>query len=409
MQRLTPVLAAFLLAVTLGACASPPAPTPLTLTFAFPDDSASRTAAEEMQRAFAASNPAVTIVLRPLPSASYAEALGAQLEAADPPDVFVHEAQQVPALQQRGALLDLTPLGVSAADLNQAALEPWRHDDLLLGLPQRAVPTMLFYNRALLDAEGLSIPTGGWAWDDWRDAARRLTDESQGRYGTALVGWDGLVWGNGGEIFDAERTRTLLDQPAAAAGVQFGADMINIDRSAPLPQSAGGPDPVALFRAGKLATLPAPSNLIAELEQTPPSFAWDIAPLPVGSVRVTRLLVSGLGASARTPHPREAAGFVSWAAGQDGLATQVLAFPFAVPARADVAPATMLGGDGPQGGHFVIEALGYGRVQPFVLRWPEIASEVNQALMPVWQGQQTASNAYQQIAPTVNGRLLTTQ
>lgn len=408
MQRFSRVLVALLLAVALVACASPTAPAPPTLTFAFPDDGASRAAAEGMQRAFAASNPGVTLALLPLPAASYGEALGAELAAADPPDVFAHEAQQVPALQQSGALLDLSPLGVSAAELNLAAVEPWRRGDQLLGLPQRAVPTVLFYNRALLDAAGLSIPAEGWDWDGWRDAARRLTDEGEGRFGTAVLGWDGFVWGNGGEIFDAGRTRTLLDQPAAADGVQFGADMIALDRSAPLPQSAGGPDPVELFRAGKLATLPAPSSLIAELQRTPPSFAWDVAPPPAGAVRVTRLLVSGLGASARTPHPREAAGFVGWAAGQDGLATQVAAFPFAVPPRADVAPGALLGGEGPQGGRFVVDALAYGRVQPFVPRWPEIAREVNQALTPVWQGKQTAMSAYQMVAPTVNG-LLTTQ
>jgi ABC-type glycerol-3-phosphate transport system substrate-binding protein len=118
--------------------------------------------------------------------------------------------------------------------------------------------------------------------------------------------------------------------------------------------------------------------------------------------------VSGLGASASTPYPREAARFVSWAAGQDGLAAQVAAFPFAVPPRPDVPPAALLAGEGPQGGPFVVEALAYGRVQPFVARWPEIATEVNEALTPVWQGTQTAASAYQQVAPTING-LLTTQ
>lgn len=408
MQRLIRVVAALLLAATLGACAPAPAAAPPTLNFAYPDDAASQAAAEGMQRAFAASNPGVTLALRPLPAAGYAEALGAQLADDDPPDLFAHEAQQVPALRQGDALLDLAPLGVSVADLSPAAAEPWREGGRLLGLPQRAVPTVMFYNRALLDAEGLTIPATGWDWDSWRDAARRLTDEGEGRYGTALSGWDGLVWGNGGEILDAARTRTLLDQPAAAAGVQFGADMVALDRSAPLPPSAGGPDPVALFRAGKLATLPAPSSLIAELQQTPPPFAWAIAPPPAGAVRATRLLVAGIGASARTPHPREAAGFISWAAGRDGLATQVAAFPFAVPPRPDVAPAAMLAGAGPTGGPFVVEALGYGRVQPFVARWPEIAAEVNQALTPVWQGRQSAASAYQQVAPSINS-LLTTQ
>jgi multiple sugar transport system substrate-binding protein len=286
-----------------------------------------------------------------------------------------------------------------------ATVAPWQQGSQILGLPQQAVPVMLFYNRALVDAAGVPSPSAGWDWATWRDAARLLSDPAKGQYGTAMGGWDGLVWGNGGELFNPERTKTLLDQPAAAQGVQFGADMVALDHSAPVPQAAGGPDPVKLFREGKLATLPAPSSLAAELERTPPAFAWDLAPMPAGAVHVTRLTVSGIGASAHTSHPHEAASFIGWATGEDGMAAYGAAFPFAATPRASAQAAGARATAQRPGAKLVVEALSYGRVQPFVERWPQISEAVNQALVPVWQGQESAAAAYQHVAPQINALL----
>lgn len=395
-----------LLAALLAACAGPSAPQPVTLRYAIPDDSASQASAEALRTGFAAANPGITIELRPLPAATYIEALNEQLASGSPPDIIAHPAQYAPLLRRDQVLLDLSAHGVSAGDLSPATLEPWRDGEKLYGLPQDAVPTMMFYNRALFDAAGVAYPQENWDWTAWRETARRLSDPARGQYGTALSGWDGLIWGNGGEIFNADFTKTMLDQPAATAGVQFGADLINIDQSAPLPQIAGGPDPIKLFRDGQLALLPSPSTLIAELQGTPPGFAWDIAPMPAGVVRATRLTVSGIGVNAKTTNPEAAARFISWAGSSDGLAAHIKAFPYAVPPRPSVAPAELLNGaSGPAGGKFVVGALSYGRVQPFVPEWAAINDTINTALIPVWKGEEPAASAYKRIAPAVNSLL----
>lgn len=411
LPRLLRFLIALPAAAMLAACAQTPAPTAqvpapeaITLSYAIPDDKASRAAAEALRNGFITTNSGITLDIRALPAANYANALSEAINSGTPPDLFAHTAQQVPALRQSAALLDLAPLGVAPGELSPATLEPWRAGDKLFGLPQQAVPTVLFYNRALFDAANLAYPSSeGWDWKTWRETARALSDPAQGRYGAALGGWLGLVWGNGGELFNADLTKTMLDQPEAVAGVQFGADMVNLDRSAPLPQAAGGPDPVELFRAGNLAMLPAPSTLIAELQRQAPPFPWDIAPMPVGAKKVTLLQVSGLAAYAKTTHPDAAARFIAWATGQDGLTISRNAFPFAAPLHPAVKPSSQLDvSPGFSGGKTVVDALGYGRVQPFVTQWTPINDAVNQALVPVWQGEETAAAAYQRVAPTIN-------
>jgi multiple sugar transport system substrate-binding protein len=409
MKPLRPLGLALALLTLLGACApqgtpsgDAPAAQPVTLSYALPDDGASRAAAEALRASFAAAHPGVAIELRPLPAASYAQALDEQLAAGSGPDLFAHSAQQIPGLRQGGRLLDLAPLGVGTGELLPATTEPWRDGQKLYGLPQRADPTVLFYNRELFDEAGVAYPDpDDWDWASWRDTARRLSNQTRGQFGTALGGWLGLVWGNGGELFNADLSQTLLDRPEATDGIQFGADMVHLDRSAPIPQASGGPDALKLFREGKLAMLPAPSSLLADLQREPAGFAWDLAPMPVGARQVTVLAVSGLGASASTPNPEAAARFIAWATGAEGLGAYLKASPFAavpLPSLMDLAPAAGV----PEGAKYVVEALGYGRVTPFVAQTAQINEMVNTALRPVFEGKQTAATAYRQLAPEIN-------
>lgn len=397
------------LTVLLVACGQAPVASPerpLTLSYAFPADPASRASAEALRQGFAAVEPGITLDLQPLPADTYPQVLLDRMTAGNGPDLFTSTDVQVPMLASQGALLDLAPLEVTPGDISPAALEPWQVGDKLLGLPQHAVPLVLFYNRDLFDAANVPYPSASWTWDDWRATARQLTDPASGVFGTSIDGWGQLVWGNGGDILNAGRTQTLLDQPAAAEGVQFGADMINIDKSAPLHPVAGGPDPVELFRAGKLAMLPVPSSFMDVLQRESPGFEWDIAPVPARATRVTQLAVTGIAASANTPYPAEAARFIAWATGPEGLAADISAFPFAAPARPSVAPAEMFTGASELSGEkYVVEGLTYGRVLPYVEEWPTIADIVNQALVPVWKGEQSAAAAYREVAPKINALL----
>jgi multiple sugar transport system substrate-binding protein len=401
--RLYLVLICALLVPLLAACGGA---AQVSLSYAFPDDAASRAAAEALMMGFAAQAPGVTLSLEPLPVDTYAQTLLDRIGAGTGPDLFSAADAQLPALQGSAALLDLSPLGVTPAGAPDVAVAPWRAEGKLFGLPQHAVPQMLFYNRSLFDAAGAVYPSERWSWDEWRATARQLSNRTSGVFGTSVGGWLALVLGNGGSILNPERTATMLDQPPAVEGVQFGADMINVDGSAPLPQYVGGPDPVQLFREGKLAMLPAPSSLIGTLQKEAPAFAWDIAPLPTRAGQVTALAVTGLSASAKTAHPQQAADFIKWAAGPEGVAAAVQAFPFAAPALPSVAPADMLkGAGGPAGGKFVLEALNYGRVPPYVKPWPEITRLVNASLEPVWKGERTAAAAYLSVAPQINALL----
>jgi multiple sugar transport system substrate-binding protein len=384
-------------------------PAPVTLTFAFPDDAASSAAALAQIAAYTGEHPGVQVTAKPLPAADYARRL---LDSVDTnaTDLFVSTDSLVPALINRKAALDLQALlagqpAFKPGDFEPAALAAWQRGAALYGLPADAVPQVMFYNQDLFTAAGIAAPAPGWTWDDWLAKAKQLTvrsnDDTISQYGTALSTWAGMVWGNGGELLSADGTQSLLDSPAATAGVQFAADMVNLHRVAPAPKDAGGPDPVELFQGQKVAMLPGSSSLAGKLLAAKLPFKWAIAPLPAGKVAVSPISVSGLAISARSPNAPAALDFATWIVGPTGSAIKLNSTPFIAPAlRSAPAQERQITGE-----EAILQALQNGRTQPQVEVWPKVKALVDQALRPVWQGQKSVQAAYQAVTPDVNALL----
>lgn len=375
-----------------------------SLTLAFPDEPATVAATTKLIEAYTAENAAVQITARLLPSKEYLQQLLSQSDS-NAPDLFVSSDAQLPALIHKQALLDLEPLLSKSTNLNPndfqaSALAPWQRGSALYGLPTDVSPQVLFYNQDVFDAAGVSYPTSEWTWEDWLDAAKKLTNTSnnQVRYGTALSEWSFMIWGNGGELLNADNTQTLLDQPAATEGVQFFADMINVHKVAPLPQAAGGPNPIELFKQQEVAMLPATSSAANEFLQAKLPFKWGITSLPTGKNTVSRLSVSGLAISAKSQNQQAALDFATWAIGSEGQQIRTQLIPFAASALR-TAPARSSQIDGTDA---ILDALKHGRTLPQTEQWPKIAGLVNESLKPVWKGEETASAAYSKVTPEIN-------
>lgn len=381
-------------------------PRTVTLTFAFPDDPQLALLAQGLIDGYAAAYPWVQIVPEPLPAQDYQQLLVVE-EQGRRYDLLLTTNLQAPRLIEQGVLLDVQPLIDRAAqpqlaDFHRQTLVPWQRDRARYGLPISAEPQVLFYNRTLFDALGEPYPTAEWTWPDWFASARRLAATpatAQPVYGIANGGWTTAVLGNGGQILNADNSMTLLDRPEAAEGVQQFADLV-ISGVSPLPGTAGGPDPIALFREQQVATLPAPAGLAARLPADLP-FEWGIAPVPSGPTRAVLINVAGLAIGAASEARQAAFDVMLWAVGPAGQALPGTAQPFA---------ATVLEqpGAAPQASpenELITAAVAYGRTLPATPQWPEVANLVNTALVPVWQGETTAAAAYLAVAPEINALL----
>jgi multiple sugar transport system substrate-binding protein len=117
-------------------------------------------------------------------------------------------------------------------------------DGKVIGVPALVDNLALIYNKKLFDAAGMAYPTDEWSWDDFRAAAKKLTDAGRNQYGTAysVAGsedttwhlWP-LLWQRGGKIVDGRKP--AFNSGAGVAALEFLRGMAVDDKSMYLDQT----------------------------------------------------------------------------------------------------------------------------------------------------------------------------
>lgn len=115
-----------------------------------------------------------------------------------------------------------------------------------IGFPAVVDNLSLLYNKTVFDAAGVDYPTEDWTWDDFRAAAKELTDPATSTYGyaygvsgseeTTWQFWPHL-WQRGGEILDESGTTATFDSDAGVDALTFLRDMAVEDGSVYLDQT----------------------------------------------------------------------------------------------------------------------------------------------------------------------------
>ena len=121
-------------------------------------------------------------------------------------------------------------------------LESTRYGENYYGLPSSGIAFVLVCNKELFDREGISPPR---TWSEFREAARRLTKDTDGdgivdKYGLVLLGGDkgGFAYRlipfflkAGADIMSADLKTILFNSPAGVSALQLIADMYQVDHS----------------------------------------------------------------------------------------------------------------------------------------------------------------------------------
>ncbi|GAB2475441.1 ABC transporter substrate-binding protein [Promicromonospora xylanilytica] len=118
--------------------------------------------------------------------------------------------------------------------------------DATIGFPAVVDNLSLIYNKTVFDEAGVEYPTADWTWDDFRAAAKELTDPATTTYGygysvsgseeTTWQFWPHL-WQNGGEILDESETTATFDSEAGVEALTLLRDMAVEDESVYLDQT----------------------------------------------------------------------------------------------------------------------------------------------------------------------------
>ena len=237
---------------------------------------------------FAEANPEVKVEWEDL-TEGYYDRLNVQIASGTLPDVVNLRSFDMYDWYSRGNLHDVTSFltsdpDVKPDDLVDAILQSCEFEGKYFGLPYDASVEILYYNKDMFDAAGVSYPTDTWTWDDQLAAAKKLTNAGEGNFGFARLppykDWQVEPWvlSNGGRMINEERTEWTMVGPEAEGTYQYLADLVKTEKVAPEPMAQSE---INLFVVGKGAMYVSgqweiPGNREAI------KFNWDVAALPTG-------------------------------------------------------------------------------------------------------------------------------
>lgn len=132
----------------------------------------------------------------------------------------------------------------------------------------RAIPALLddlalAYNPEIFAKAGVAPPTADWSWDDYRAAAKKLTDPGRGQFGAAWPIGGGedtvwriwpMVWQRGGDILTPDLKKTAFNAPPGQAAMGLLGQMA-ADKSVYLDSDPSAAKMNQAFINGKIAML----------------------------------------------------------------------------------------------------------------------------------------------------------
>ncbi|HEV2125611.1 MAG TPA: sugar ABC transporter substrate-binding protein, partial [Chloroflexota bacterium] len=231
-------------------------------------------------------------------NAQYTDKVGSLLAAGDAPDVFKSLVFTFGQFAHSGAYYPLDDLikrhaaEVKLDDFFPAHVEAGKYKGKKYSLPHDGAPQALWVNVDLHQREGLALPSWDTTWADLLKNATALTK----REGTAKASqlgmgrpeWLTWVWSAGGDLYSADGTRLLLDQPPAIEAFTWLQDAVHKHRVMPAPDEQSDPT-LSNFVNGRIAAVTGVRGALGNFRNID-GFTYDAAPVPKGAKgRVARL------------------------------------------------------------------------------------------------------------------------
>jgi multiple sugar transport system substrate-binding protein len=349
---------------------------------------------------FEAANPNISVDVQVSDWDSYWTKLKTLLAASSSPDVFAMDAPLYLDYQARGSLLNLQPY----IDKNPGmldglfpnTLEAYKTPQGYFGLPRDFQTIVVFYNKDMFDKAGVAYPKADWTYDDLRATAKTLTKDTNGdgtidQFGYVIdpwdmePGWSEILWAFGGDIINADHTKTLIGEPKARQAWQFLSDMMHVDKSIPDPNTTSqyGGD---LFLSGNAAMMA--MGHWAVPSYTEATFKWDVVPMPAGPAgQATSVNSAGFVVGKDSAHPDAAFAFIKFVLSQAGQ-TRLAQMGFACPVLKSVATSpAFLQQKVLINQQIFIDSLAFAHMKPVFKGYDEWASVVGDGLTPVWNGE----------------------
>ena len=279
---------------------------------------------EEIIAAFEAKYPGTKVVLEYIPE-DYVAKIDTMFLGGNAPDVIYGHPHYFTGWASQGLIMDLTDRFEADKELfddpkfAQHMYDSFKYEGKNVATINGHDTFLLYYNKDLFDEAGVSYPTDEWTWDDWLEAAKKLTNNESGeakRYATVFGDfaptWFPYIYSHGGNIFDSmdAPTQVVFNSPETVEALRFIQDAIQTHQVAP---SYMNKDLISgSFETGQVAMDIEGSWAPAGRRHL--EFNWDMANLPLksGKERRTSAYYAGYCVNAQTKNPDLAYAFAKF-------------------------------------------------------------------------------------------------
>ena len=320
------------------------------------------------------------------------------------PDVARCDIAWLPEFQKMGILVALDEEMPNFAEVSGKLLDSAMSTAIINGhyyaLALNTNSKIVFYNKAMLEAAGVSIPA---TMEEWIEAVKKLSGENAkgqqvwGWNEPALAGWNicPFIWSFGGALTNEDQTIATgyINGPATVKAVETFAELVKAGaitgfNAGDIPMTDG-------FGTGRYAMMLEGPWKSAELAGAYPDVAYGTAPIPAGEGGSISVLGGEDIAMFNTPNKEAAWKFMQFMTGE--YAETEMAKCGQIPVnRAALESDTVKTADYAP----FIEAIQTAKARSTVAAWSEMDNGLQVAMNAVVTGEKTAQEAMDELAVT---------
>lgn len=251
MRRILTIQAVVLAGLLFAGCArrAEVAPGKTKVTWMMGMDVVNKPMIDDLVRMFEEKHPDIDLEMMWVPGGQqYHTKLKTLTAAGVPPDLFwcsdVHATYMLTSLADITEFVERDSEEMLIDDFYPELLNACRREGRYYYLPRYFNISLLYYNKDLFDEAEVSYPSKDWTWEDYIEAAKKLTkigpDGRVSQWGTNIaLGWWGewhiLVQQAGGSFFSPDLRKCRLNSPEALQAFQFFYDKIHKHKVSPMP------------------------------------------------------------------------------------------------------------------------------------------------------------------------------
>jgi multiple sugar transport system substrate-binding protein len=307
------------------------ADTAASITYAVWDEK-QRPALEKNIADFNKTYPKIKVTVDLTPWAQYWTKLQTQGSSNTLPDVFWMNGPNFQLYASNGQLEPLTS-SIAAKKLDptnypKALVDMYSFNNVEYGVPKDFDTVALWYNKAILAQAGVAVPTDKWTWEDFKTAAKAVSDKlkAKGIYGVAgemngQIGAYNTILQAGGSVISADGKKSGYDNPKTIEGLKFWADLV-ANGSSPTPKQLSDTPANVWFTSNKSAFFWGGSWATADFSTAKNTKTLDVVPLPRGTAQAT--VIHGLAnvVSAKSKNKAAAMAFGTYLGSKEAQLTQ---------------------------------------------------------------------------------------